>query len=90
LLKSKFGSSSISRIRILTRLGDIYKDAKETYDESYDLRVQADYGRTANILPLNKENIRDILSRVKDILTKAEDIEKTDNCSTFLSVFSNG
>ena len=90
MLKSKFGDSPISRIRILTRLGDIDKEVKEVYNKAYDLRVQADYGRTANILPLNKENIRDILSRVKDILTKAEDIEKTDNCSTFLSVFSNG
>lgn len=42
LFKLKFGSSSTSRMKILTRLGEIDEEMKKTYDESYDLRVQAD------------------------------------------------
>ena len=71
LLKSKFGSVSISRKRILTRLKEIDKKAKETYDVSYDLRVQADYGREAKVLPLNRENLDKVLSGVKEIIRKA-------------------
>src|SRR3989338_9497296 len=71
LLKSKFGSTSISRMKILTRLKDINPKAKEAYDSSYDLRVQADYGRKAKILPLNKENMEKSLKDVKEIVNNA-------------------
>ena len=71
LLKSKFGSTSISRIKILTKLKEINPKAKEAYDESYDLRVQADYGKETKILPLNKENIEKILEKVKEIIKDA-------------------
>jgi len=76
LLKLKFGSSSISRIRIITRLNEIDKEAKKAYDESYDLRVQADYGRESKIVPLNKENVERVLKKVKEILKRAEDAVK--------------
>ncbi|MEK6848096.1 MAG: HEPN domain-containing protein [Nanoarchaeota archaeon] len=56
LLKLTYGSSSVSRIKILTRLKEVDKKAKETYDEAYDLRVQSDYGRESKILPLNQKN----------------------------------
>ncbi len=72
LLKSKFGSTSISRMKILTRLKEINPKAKETYDMSYDMRVQADYGRKAVILPINKENVENILSQVKEVVKLAE------------------
>lgn len=72
LSKSKFGSSPISRIRILTRLKEIDKEAKETYDESYDLRVQANYGKEAKITPLNRENVEKSLEKVRKLLSKAE------------------
>lgn len=68
LLKSKFGSVSISRTRILTNLREINPKAKEAYDESYDLRVQADYGREAKALPLTKENLLLTLQKVKEVL----------------------
>lgn len=72
LLKLKFGSSSVSRMRILTRLGEIDTEMKIVYDESYDLRVQADYGKEAKVLPLNKENLEKTLNKVKEIVNKAE------------------
>jgi len=72
LLKLKYGSSSISRIKILTKLGEIDKKAKKVYDKSYDLRVQSDYGRKASVIPLNKENIRKILDEVRKILENAK------------------
>ena len=71
LLKLKFGSSSISRIRILTRLKEINPKAKDIYDRSYDLRVQADYGREAKILPLTEENIKKILKEIKKLVEDA-------------------
>ena len=74
LLKSKFGSTSVSRIKILTRLKELDPKAKDTYDKSYDLRVQADYGREARTLPLNKENMNNILKKVKGIVKYATSI----------------
>ena len=78
LLKSEFGLTSISRIKILTKLKEINPEAKEAYDKSYDLRVQADYGREAKILPLNKENMGKTLQKVKKILDKASTLVDTD------------
>ncbi len=72
LLKFRFGSSSISRQRILTRLKDINPNAKEIYNKSYDLRVQADYGRISQILPLNKDNLNEILARIKNLINEVE------------------
>ena len=72
LLKLKYGSSPISRIKILTKLGEIDKKGKEVYDRSYDLRVQSDYGREANVLPLNKENMEKTLNDVKKVLENAK------------------
>ncbi|MEK6952914.1 MAG: HEPN domain-containing protein [Nanoarchaeota archaeon] len=72
LLKLKFGSTSISRMKILTNLKEIYPNAKEAYDLSYDLRVQADYGRESRITPLNKENLENSLEKVKSIVDMAK------------------
>ncbi len=72
LLKVTFGSSSISRQRILTKLGDIDAEAKELYDTTYDLRVQADYGKEAKMLPLTQNTLRPILQKVKALLRKVE------------------
>ena len=72
-LKFHFGSGSISRKRILTQLQEVNKTAKRGYEETYDLRVQADYGREAIHLPLTKENISNALEKVKSLLKKAED-----------------
>ncbi|MBI2507438.1 HEPN domain-containing protein [Candidatus Woesearchaeota archaeon] len=74
LLKSKFGSSTISRMKILTRLREVSSKAKETYDSAYDLRVQADYGRKARLFPLNQENLEKSIREVKEIVEKASEI----------------
>ena len=74
LLKHKFGSASLSRIKILTRLKDIDAELKETYDKSYDLRVQADYGKEAKLIPLTKENLKDVLENVKKHLDNIKGI----------------
>ena len=74
LLKSKFGSSSISRLKILTRLKEINPEAKDAYDKSYDLRVQADYGKKERALPLNKENMEKTLQQVRAIVNEANKI----------------
>ena len=79
MLKLKFGSSTISRFKIITKLKDIDKEAKEAYDESYDLRVQADYGRKANIFPLTNENVEDALKKVRSILQKVESLARKKN-----------
>lgn len=72
ILKTTFGSSSISRQRILMRLGDIDAEAKELYDTTYDLRVQADYGKEAKMQALNKDTLRPILQKVKVLVRKVE------------------
>ncbi len=74
ILKKKFGSSSISRQKIITKLKEIHQKAKEAYDESYDLRVQSDYGRKSRILPLTKENLQKTLTKVKDIIAQTKSL----------------
>ena len=67
-LKLEYGSISISRERILTRLKEIDQVMKETYDQSYDLRVQADYGKQSKLLPLTEENVKVMLLQVTKII----------------------
>ncbi|MBI2507434.1 HEPN domain-containing protein [Candidatus Woesearchaeota archaeon] len=74
LLKSKFGSTSISRMKILTKLEEIDPSAKEAYDSSYDLRVQADYGRESRAIPLNKESLENSLESVNNLVEKAKKV----------------
>jgi len=45
----------------------------ELYERSYDLRVQADYGRKSKNLELNKERVGEIISKVQKLIS---DIEK--------------
>ncbi|MBI2669205.1 HEPN domain-containing protein [Candidatus Woesearchaeota archaeon] len=77
LLKLKYGSISMSRERILTRLKDVDAHMKEIYDLSYDLRVQADYGRQSKIKPLTEQNVKFILNEVTQIIQKVKDIIET-------------
>lgn len=79
LLKSKFGSSSVTRTRILTHLKNIDPLLKETYDQSYDLRVQADYGRGSKYLPLTKENLGKVINDVKRHVNNVEELVKSKN-----------
>ncbi len=67
-LKHRYGTSSVSRERILTRLKEIDETMKETYDKSYDLRVQADYGKQSKLTPLTEENVKLLLTTVARLL----------------------
>lgn len=69
LLKTKFGSTSVSRKRILTKLKEIDPKLKLLYDQAYDLRVQADYGREEILVPLNKENVKKIIDEMGNLLS---------------------
>ncbi|MBU0628066.1 MAG: HEPN domain-containing protein [Nanoarchaeota archaeon] len=79
MLKSKFGSTSVNGAKILTKLKDINPSMKETYDRSYDLRVQADYGRESRYLPLNKENLAKVIKEVKRQLNEIEGSAKQES-----------
>ncbi len=73
LLKQKYGTLSISRERILTRLKEINAHLKEIYDKSYDLRVQADYGRQSRLLPLTEDNLKLLLKEVSLMVQKIKE-----------------
>ncbi|MEK6951011.1 MAG: HEPN domain-containing protein [Nanoarchaeota archaeon] len=80
LLKQKYGTISISRERILSRLKEMDEHLKEIYDKSYDLRVQADYGKQSKLLPLTEENVKFILNEVTKIIKQVK--EKVEVLST--------
>ena len=69
-LKHQYGNSSVSRERILTRLREIDERMRKTYDDSYDLRVQADYGKKSRHFPLTKENIITLRREVVEVIEK--------------------
>ncbi len=85
LLKLKFGSASISRMKILTKLKEINPMLKETYDKSYDLRVQADYGRKSKYLPLTKENLDKVINDVKKQLDNINNLVKKEDSNEKIS-----
>lgn len=73
LLKLKYGTVSMSRERILTRLKEIDTHWKEIYDQSYDLRVQADYGKQSKTLPLTTENVQLMVTEVTQIINTVKE-----------------
>lgn len=73
LLKQKYGSISMSRERILSRLKEVDEHLKEIYDKSYDLRVQADYGKQSKITPLTEENVKSMLLEVTKIINSVKE-----------------
>lgn len=72
-MKLKFGGTTISRKRIILKIQSISPIMMELYERSYDLRVQADYGRKSKIVELNKERVGEILCKVQKLIS---DIEK--------------
>jgi len=72
-MKLKFGGTTISRKRIILKIHSISPIMMELYERSYDLRVQADYGRKSKIVEFNKERIREIICKVEKLIS---DIEK--------------
>lgn len=71
-LKYRYGSSSVSRERILTRLKELDESIKVIYDKSYDLRVQADYGKQSRLLPLTPENVALVIAEVAKLIDKVK------------------
>lgn len=65
LLKSKFGSTSISRMKILTRLKEINPKAKETYDRSYDLRAPSRLWKRSKSTPIKQRKYGKDIKRCK-------------------------
>ncbi len=79
LLKQKYGSISMSRERILSRLKEVDEHLKEIYDQSYDLRVQADYGKQSKFLPLTESNVKFILEEVNKIINQVKEKVKSES-----------
>ena len=59
------GNAPKSRARLQANLSSLRPELKRVYDQSYDLRVQADYGRASRFILLNKENVRNTLNKIK-------------------------
>jgi uncharacterized protein (UPF0332 family) len=72
-MKLKFGGTTISRKRIIMKIESISPSMMELYEHSYDLRVQADYGRKSRIVELNKERVGEMIDKVQKLIL---DIEK--------------
>ena len=71
-MKLKYGNTTISRKRIIQKINAIDPDLKDIYEASYDIRVQADYGKRSRITELNKASIEGIITRVEKIITDTE------------------
>jgi uncharacterized coiled-coil DUF342 family protein len=72
-MKLRFGGTTISRKRIISKIQSVSPRMMELYERSYDLRVQADYGRKSKIVEFNKERIGEIIIKVQKLIS---DIEK--------------
>ena len=72
-MKLRFGGTTISRKRIILKIQSVSPRMMELYERSYDLRVQADYGRKSKIVEFNKERIGEMINKVENMIM---DIEK--------------
>lgn len=71
-MKLKFGSTTISRKRIVLKMESISPLMMELYERSYDLRVQADYGRKSRIMELSIERVEEIIWKVEKLIFDVE------------------
>ncbi|MBU4138775.1 MAG: HEPN domain-containing protein [Euryarchaeota archaeon] len=88
-MKLKFGGTTISRKRILMKIGSISPDMMELYERSYDLRVQADYGRKSRIVELNKERVGEMIRKVERLIADIEKELKNLELSKFFAKHSS-
>lgn len=72
LMKLRFGSTTISRKRIISKIKSIDPTLKEVYEDSYDMRVQADYGRRSRIVKLSKESVKEIIKKAEKLISDIE------------------
>jgi uncharacterized protein (UPF0332 family) len=71
-MKLRFGGTTISRKRIILKIQSISPRMMELYERSYDLRVQADYGRKSRIVEFNKERIGEMINNVEKLIMDIE------------------
>jgi len=71
-MKFRFGGTTISRKRIILKIQGISPRMMELYEHSYDLRVQADYGRKSRIVEFNKERIGEMINQVEKLIIDIE------------------
>jgi len=71
-MKLRFGGTTISRKRIILKIQSISPRMMELYERSYDLRVQADYGRKSRIVEFNKECIGEMINNVEKLIMDIE------------------
>jgi len=71
-LKLKFGNTTFSRKRIIMKLGEMDPLLKEVYEDSYDIRVQADYGRKSRIITISKGNVESIIEKIEKLIFDIE------------------
>lgn len=71
-MKLKFGGTTISRKRIILKMEIISPLMMELYERSYDLRVQADYGKKSRIVELNRERVDEIIQKVEKLILGVE------------------
>lgn len=71
-IRLKFGNTTFSRKRIILKLEEIDPILKEVYEGSYDMRVQADYGRRSRVITISKKNVEEIVKKVEKIISDTE------------------
>ncbi len=71
-MKLKFGGTTISRKRIILKMQIISPLMMELYERSYDLRVQADYGKKSRIVEMNRERVGEIIEKVEKLIFDVE------------------
>lgn len=71
-LKIMFGNTTFSRRRIVLKIGSISPSLKDLYERSYDMRVQADYGRRSRIAELNRKNVEAVIKETENLISNAE------------------
>ena len=71
-MKLRFGGTTISRKRIISKIQSVSPRMMELYERSYDLRVQADYGRKSRIVEFNKERIWEMINQVEKLIMDIE------------------
>ncbi len=76
-LRIMFGNTTFSRKRIVLKIGSISPLLKDLYERSYDMRVQADYGRRSRIVELNKNNVEAVIKETENLISNTETEMKT-------------
>lgn len=75
-VKTEQEFKSHGKIWDASRTLDLSVDIYELLRKLYDMRLQADYGKEFNIVPLNKESVKKYLVKVKALLDEIESTKK--------------